>query len=198
MASLPDHAHVLQFDPTADRLILVYYPQRGKPTLNRFVMARSQIVPSWKHSPLDKNNTILDKYNVIVDKYKVKPGEHKVKPIGFHVKLVQYLENRAETKCYLSNISRNRPNSSRNPSKISRSAPKQRCIHPVSLCISAVFRRICTAQAAKRPYLLDSGFIGQTFSEPTNMSNGAGGLFKSGDRLYGSEPGAVATGFLSQ
>ena len=49
-------------------------------------------------SILDRNKVKLDEYKAILDK-------HKVKPRRFLESLVQYLENRAETKCYLSNIS---------------------------------------------------------------------------------------------
>ena len=59
---------------------------------------KNKMQPDWRISILDKNKVILDKYKVILDKHKVKPGP-------FLEKLVQYLENRVETKCYLSNIS---------------------------------------------------------------------------------------------
>ena len=124
---------------------------------------------------LDKFQAILDKYKVILDKYKVIPGEYIVKPPRYLEKLVQYLENRAETKCYLSNISRNLSNISRNSSNISRSAPKQRCIHPVSLCIPAVFRRICLTKSAISPCLPDITSIGHYFDNqnvPLYVSNG--------------------------
>ena len=121
------------------------------------------------------NNRSLDKCKVILDKYNTKPGEHKVKPPRYLEKLVQYLQKGAETKCYLSNISRNSSNITRNSSNISRSAPKQRCIHPVSLCIPPVFHRICSIDSAMSPCLLHITSIGHYFDNqnvPLYVSNG--------------------------